>query len=169
MVYPPEDIPLIRRGQLSWENISDLFMDGRWYLATPSAIREMALELALSYTRQHLGSYRNRDPENLCPSDNHLQLLWQASHSHLDVKYGVLPTRSKLLPPSLTIGFTQLFYLSRRRRGPHIRKTDKGMGLGFMSKKWLRTEREKVISTEQNTNQLKLHPGIRLKMHLEST
>ena len=106
----------------------------------------MAFMTALSYTKQHLYSYRSRDPENACPNDNILQLLWLGSHCHNDVTYGTLPSRSKLIPISLTIGLTQLFYLARRRQGPHIRKTDKGIGLGLQTKKWLKTERTKVLT-----------------------
>ena len=146
MLYRPEEIPLFGSGTLSWESLTEMFRDGRWYSATPSAVREMALQLALNYTRENIDTYRNRDPEHLAPSDTYLQIMWLASHSHLDVKYGVLPTRSKLLPPSLTVAFTQLFYLARRRKGPHVRKTDKGMGLALQSKQWLKTERAKVIN-----------------------
>ena len=97
MVYPPEDIPLFGPGMLSWETVAEMFRDGRWYSATPSGVREMVLQIALNYTRELLDSYRNRDPEQLSPSDNYLQIMWLASHSHLDVRYGTLPTRSKLL------------------------------------------------------------------------
>ncbi|KAI6660767.1 hypothetical protein LOD99_10274 [Oopsacas minuta] len=53
----------------------------------------------------------------------------------------MLPTRSKLMPPSLTVGLTLLFYYARRRRRPHIRKIDKGMGLYIHSKRWLQQQR----------------------------
>ena len=74
-----------------------------------------------------------------------LQLLWLGSSCHIDVSLNQLPTRIKLMPSTLTLGLTKLFYFSRRKRGPHIRKTDKGMGLALQSKQWLRTERAKVI------------------------
>ena len=69
MVYRPEEITLFGSGTLSWESIEKMFGNGRWYSATPSAVREMALQLALNYTKEHLDTYRDRDPEHLSPSD----------------------------------------------------------------------------------------------------
>ncbi|KAI6659552.1 hypothetical protein LOD99_14475 [Oopsacas minuta] len=143
---PEEDTPLLGAQLKTWSTMCTLFLQGRWYTATPTAVREMGLEVALDYTSKHLDEYRNRDFEQLCPNDTYLQLLWLGSHAHIDVSRNSLPTRSKLLPPSLTVGLTQLFYYARRRRGPHIRKTDKGMGLCIHSKQWLQQQRGLVIN-----------------------
>ena len=146
MVYRAEDLPLFGPDNHSWENLATMFMAGKWYSATPSAIREMSFNIALQYTRDHLDEYRSRDPENLIPSNLYLQLLWLGSGIHIDVPINTLPSRSKLLPSPLSVGLTKLFYYARKRKGPHIRKTDKGMGLGIQSKAWFHAQRSLVLN-----------------------
>ena len=146
MVYRPEEIPLLGPDNHSWESLSALFMVGKWYSATPSAIREMAFAVALTYTRNNLDLYRTRDPEDLVPSNLYLQLIWLDSGCHIDVPINTIPAKSKLLPATLSIGLTKLFYFARKRLGPHIRKTDKGMGLGLQSKLWLQQQRVLVLN-----------------------
>ena len=99
------------------------------------------------YYKQHCDilQYRNRDPENLLENNTMLQLMWLGSAIHIDVQQHHLPTGSKLIPSTLAIGLTQLFYRGRNRRGPQIRKTDKGMGLAIFSKKCIFTERAKSL------------------------
>ena len=145
MPRPYETVPLAGPPTHALDQICALILHGRWYRATPTAIREMALQTALAYTSTHLDSYTTRNPENLPPSEMILQLLWLGSSCHIDVSRNQLPTLSKLMPSTLKLGLTKLFDFSRRKRGPHIRKTDKGMGLALQSKQWLRTERAKVI------------------------
>ena len=76
----------------------------------------MALQTALRYTHNDLDQYRNCDPENLLENDTMLQLMWLGSAIHIDIQQHQLPTRSKLIPSTLTIGLTQLFYRGRNRR-----------------------------------------------------
>ena len=47
---------------------------------------------------------------------------------------------------SLTVGMTKLFYMARRKRGPHIRLSDKGMGLTYFPKSWMFARRGENIN-----------------------
>ena len=134
----PHEGPILH----TWDALREMELQDKWDSATPSAIREMALQTALQYTHNNLDQYRNCYPESLLENNTMLQLMWLGSAIHIDVQqHHQLPTRSKLIPSTLTIGLTQLFYRGRHRRGPHIRKTDKAMELAIFSKKWFFTER----------------------------
>ena len=139
-------------------------MEGRWHTASPSEIRELALQTALNYTGTHIDAYRNRDPEHLVQSDTILQGLWLSSGCHIDVRMNQLPSRSRLIPPSLSYLMTRLFYLSRNKRGPYFRKTDKGMGLGVFSKSWFKAERDKVL-LDPIKYELMEHPADQTKIN----
>ena len=137
--------PTSRADNLSWETVYDKFMKGQWHTAPPSVIREMAVRTALQFTKDHLDTYKNRDPENLSPSNNYLQLMWIASGSHIDVSITQIPSRSKEIPAMLSFALTRLYYYARKKKGPHIRKTVKNMSLGIHSKKWMQQQRNLVL------------------------